>query len=97
MDDEAHVQAVRQLIARERDFLYGGLAALNLTFVPTQTNFILLINLPREAKTINEGLLRRGLIVRPMAGFGLPEAIRVTIGRHEENEKLLEALREVVS
>jgi len=97
LDDRDHIARVRQLIATEKPFLYGRLAELDLTYVPTQANFILLVNLPRDVKTIYEGLLRRGVIVRPTAGFGLPDAIRVTIGTHEENEQLLGALGQVLA
>jgi histidinol-phosphate aminotransferase len=38
-------------------------------------------------------LLREGVIVRPMAGFGLPDCIRVTVGLPEENERFVKALR----
>ena len=96
LDDQAHVQAARELIAREREFLQRGFADLDLSYVPSQTNFILLTDLPRDVKVINEGMLRRGVIIRPMGGFGLPNAIRVTIGTREQNKKMLEALKEVL-
>jgi histidinol-phosphate aminotransferase len=97
LDDHDHIARVRQLIAEEKPFLYNGLAQLDLTCVPTQANFILLVNLPRDVKSIYEGLLRCGVIVRPAAAFGLPDAIRVTIGTHEENEKFLGALAQVLA
>ncbi|MDE3088825.1 MAG: histidinol-phosphate transaminase [Chloroflexota bacterium] len=96
LDDQAHVQATRQLIAREREFVQRALAELDLNYVPSQTNFILLTDLPREVQTINEGMLRRGVIIRPMGGFGMPEAIRVTIGTREQNEKMLSAMKDVL-
>lgn len=96
LDDHAHIENVRALIAKEKHFLYEGLSDLDLTFIPTAANFILLVDLPRDAKTIYEELLKRGVIVRVPAGFGLPDAIRVTIGTHEENEKFLRALGAVL-
>lgn len=96
LDDQAHVRATRDLIARERDCLYQRLSALDLTFVPSQTNFILLIDLPGDVKEVNEAMLRRGVIIRPMGGFGLPNAIRITIGNREQNEKMLSALKQVL-
>jgi histidinol-phosphate aminotransferase len=92
LDDHAHLKATRELILREKPFLYQGFADLNLNYVPTQANFILLVNLPRDVKVVNEGMLRRGVIVRPMGGFGMPDALRVTIGTREENEKMLKAM-----
>ncbi|MCL4486587.1 MAG: histidinol-phosphate transaminase [Chloroflexi bacterium] len=96
LDDRPHVEAARQLMARERPFLYDAFAELELKFVPTQANFILLVDLPLPVQAINEGLLRRGVIVRPMGGFGMPDAIRVTIGTHAENVKFVEMLKQVL-
>lgn len=96
LDDRAHVQAARELIACERRYLYERFKRLGVTFIPTQANFILLVDLPREVKEIDQGLLRRGVIVRPMGGFGMPDAIRVTIGTHAENEKFITALEQVL-
>jgi histidinol-phosphate aminotransferase len=74
--------------------LEAGFAALGLEFVPSQANFIL-------AKVGNgtrvfEALQRRGVIVRPVANYGLPEWIRVTAGTSEQNEKLLGELAAVL-
>lgn len=96
LDDEAYLQSTRDLISREREFLCRGFSELDLTFVPTQTNFILLVDLPRDVKQINEALLRQGVIIRPMGGFGMPGALRVTVGTREENEKLLRALTQTL-
>ncbi|MBI4787131.1 MAG: histidinol-phosphate transaminase [Chloroflexi bacterium] len=96
LDDTAHVQRVRRLVQTEREYLYRGFEELGLTCVPSQANFILLTQLPRDVKTLDRELLTRGIIVRPMGGFGMPDAIRVTIGTHPENERLLNALKEIL-
>jgi histidinol-phosphate aminotransferase len=96
LDDREHIENVRTLIHTEKQFLYDSFTKLNLPFVPTHANFILLPHLPMPANDISEGLLRRGIIVRVTGGFGLPDAIRVTIGSHWENEKFVAALREVL-
>jgi histidinol-phosphate aminotransferase len=97
MDDETHIASVRELIAVEKRFMYEGLAELDLTYIPTEANFVLLVDLPREAQSIYEGLLRRGVIIRPTDGFGLPNALRVTIGTHAENVAFIQALRAVLA
>ena len=96
LDDDEYLNHVRQATLAEKRFLYEGLAELDLTYVPSEANFILLPSLPREVKTINEEMLKRGVIIRPMGGFGLPNAIRVTIGTRAENEKFLQVLRDVL-
>ncbi|MCG3139157.1 MAG: Histidinol-phosphate aminotransferase [Anaerolineae bacterium] len=96
LDDQAHIDAVRQLIATEKHYLYEGLSELDLSFIPTAANFLLLVDLPRATKYIYEELLKRGVIVRVATGFGLPDAIRVSIGTHRENEKFLHALKDTL-
>ncbi|MCL4316053.1 MAG: histidinol-phosphate transaminase, partial [Gammaproteobacteria bacterium] len=47
-------------------------------------------------KPVYEGLLREGVIVRPVANYGMPHHLRVTIGTHEENARFLSALEKVL-
>ncbi len=96
LDDEQHLKATRHFLASERAFLCDELKSISVEFVPTHTNFILLIHLPLETKQLDRALLQRGIIVRPMGGFGMPDAIRVTIGKHRENEALVQALKEIL-
>ena len=74
--------------------LQEGFAALGLDFVPSYTNFVL-VRVGNAAR-VNGELLRRGVIVRPVAGDGLPEHLRVSIGLPEENARLLDALKAVL-
>lgn len=76
--------------------LGDGLAALGLGFTPSACNF-LLADLGRDAAPVNEGLLRRGIIVRPVANYGLPGHLRITIGTAPQNERLLAALQAVLA
>lgn len=96
LDDDEFMKRNRRLNQIEREFLYAALEALDLNWVCTQANFILLTNLPLPANAFAESLLRRGVIVRPMTGWGLPNAIRVTVGGREQNERLTAALRSVL-
>ena len=57
---------------------------------------MLLPELRHDAGAMSEALLRQGVIVRPAGGFGVPGAIRVTIGTREENERLVWALEQVL-
>ena len=49
-----------------------------------------------QGLAVYDALLRRGVIVRPMDGYGLPEYLRVTIGLPEENQRLIEALEAIL-
>jgi histidinol-phosphate aminotransferase len=71
-----------------------GFAELGLEFIPSEANFILVK--VGDGARVFDALQRRGLIVRPVANYGLPEWIRVTAGTLEQNEKLLRELAAVV-
>ncbi len=90
--DAAHVERVRKLTHAGLEQLEAGARALGLGYAPSDANF-LLIEVGPGAAEIYDGLLRRGVITRPMAGFGLERHLRVTVGVPEENERFLEALR----
>ena len=70
--------------------LEEGARKLGLEFIPSHGNFITLR--VGKAAEVYKKLLRRSVIVRPIAGYGLPEHLRVTIGTAQENEKFLAAL-----
>lgn len=92
--DDSFVERSRQVNAQGKRFLTEACRELGLTWVPTEANF-LFIDLGRPAGPINEALLARGVIVRPVGGR--PTCIRVTIGLPEENERFIEALRAILS
>jgi histidinol-phosphate aminotransferase len=91
LDDADHVTNSIQANAAERARLFGELVKLGLRPVPSQTSFIFIDVGPR-ATTLYEELLREGVIVRPLAWMGFPDAIRISIGTGDENDKLLAAL-----
>ncbi|WP_233237724.1 histidinol-phosphate transaminase [Bordetella sp. LUAb4] len=68
--------------------------ALGLKYVPSFGNFVLVH--VGDAPRINLELLKRGVIVRPVAGDGLPEFLRVSIGLPEENETFIAALKQIL-
>ena len=89
--DRAHIDHVRAFNRDERAWLAGELAARGLATLPSQTNFLLL-DLDRDAAVLEQHLHEHGVIVRPMAGYGLPRALRVSVGSRQENRRLLETL-----
>ncbi len=91
LGDDAHLARVRQFNTHERTWLAAELAQRGYATLPSQTNF-LLVDLGREAGDLERQLLERGVIVRPMAGYGLAQTLRVSVGSHEENQRLLSAL-----
>jgi histidinol-phosphate aminotransferase len=94
--DDEHVARSRALVEAERPFVSDGLRKLGATVWPSQTNFVLADFPGRPGKALFEALLREGVVVRPMGGYGFPTAQRITLGLHAENEKLLAALAKIV-
>jgi histidinol-phosphate aminotransferase len=92
LGDEEHVARSRDLVRAERPFLLDGLRALGANPVPSQGNFVLADFPGRPARELFEALLRQGVVVRPMHGYGFPTAQRITVGRRTDNEKCLAAL-----
>ncbi|MEN9775990.1 MAG: histidinol-phosphate aminotransferase [Pseudomonadota bacterium] len=74
--------------------LQAGFSRLGLEYIPSFGNFVLVR--VGDAAAIYEGLLRAGVIVRPVAGYGLPQWLRISVGLPQENERLLEALEPLV-
>ena len=73
--------------------LEQGCRELGLEFVPSVANFMLIK--VGDGQRVFDALQRRGLIVRPVKSYGLPEWVRVTVGSREQNERLLRELRAV--
>jgi histidinol-phosphate aminotransferase len=78
--------------------LMTGLDAIGVAYLPSHGNFLMVrvADAGKGAAPVYEGLLRSGVIVRPVANYGLPEWIRVTVGLPEENARFLSALGAVL-
>jgi len=95
LDDHEHVKHCIKTNAAQRKRLCEGLVRLGLRPVRSEANFVFMEVGP-EAKAISDDLLRLGVIVRPLGWMGFPEAIRVSVGMAEENDKCLWALGQVL-
>lgn len=96
IDDLEHVERCIASNATERKRLTEGLLKIGLQPVPSETNFIFMEVGP-DAKEISNELLQLGVIVRPLAWMGFPEAIRISVGTTDENEKCLTAMVQVMA
>lgn len=74
--------------------IVAGLDKFGLPYIPSRGNFIAFK--AGDAAGVNTRLLKQGVIVRPIAGYGMPEWLRVTIGTETENRRFLEALGKAV-
>ena len=96
LDDKEHYNKVLQVNREGKKYLYGELEKLNLFYLPTETNFIF-VDLKEDSQPFFEELLQRGVIIRPGKMYGTPTFIRVTIGTQYENEKFIQALKEIIA
>jgi histidinol-phosphate aminotransferase len=107
LDDVAHVARVAELTVAERRRVETELRAMGVPFAPSAANF-LLVEVGQDegqeegqedgkaARDINEQLLRAGIIVRPVGGYGLPRHLRVSIGLPEHNDRFLAELSRLI-
>ncbi|SFR41552.1 histidinol-phosphate aminotransferase [Marinobacter daqiaonensis] len=85
---EVNRQGLRQLEA--------GLTDLGLEWIPSAGNFVA-VDVGRDGNEVFQGLLKEGVIVRPIGGYGMPSHLRVSVGLPEQNERFLKALKRVLS
>ncbi len=93
--DEKFYRSTVESCAEERKYFYSELEALGLDYVPSHTNFVL-IDTGRNAQEVFRALLGGGFIVRAATQYGLPSHIRVTLGRHDQNERFFGAFKKVL-
>ncbi|MBI5491311.1 MAG: histidinol-phosphate transaminase [Deltaproteobacteria bacterium] len=94
LGDDAHLERTRANNAEGIKYLFKEVRSLGFECVDTEANFFLIkVN---DGKRFYDALLRKGVIVRPMAGYNLPEYIRVTVGLPGENERFIRAFSEVI-
>jgi histidinol-phosphate aminotransferase len=94
LDDEQHVERAVQIAVAERGRIAERLEAIGLGVTPSAGNF-LLAYFGKAAPAINAALLRRGIIVRPVANYGLQEHLRISLGTPEQNDACVAALTEI--
>jgi len=97
LDDEEFLARTLRTNARGLRRMMPALADLGLRPVASEANFVMVrLATAERAGEIFEGLLREGVIVRPLGPFGLPACLRITMGTEEENELCLSALERVM-
>ncbi|MDR3438562.1 histidinol-phosphate transaminase [Telmatospirillum sp.] len=97
VEDKAYVELVRRHNSYWRDWFTEAVGRLGLTVVPSVGNFVL-VRFPKEpgrnSAAADAFLRSKGIIVRPVASYGLDEYLRVTIGRDDEMQAVVQALME---
>ena len=95
LKDTAHVAESQASNTAGKAFLYAAFDDLGLRYTETEGNFIML-HVEQLGTDIADALLQKGIIVRPIAEYGYPNAVRVTIGTKKENKRLITALKHIL-
>jgi len=96
LSDEMHLAKVRDQNALERDWLSARLTALGVEVLPSQTNFVLAC-FGARTDAIESALFLRGVMVRPMKGYGLGDYLRITLASRTENQRFIDTLEQVMA
>jgi histidinol-phosphate aminotransferase len=96
LEDHEFLERTRELTARGLAEFYACFDRLGLFYAPSQTNFVLVRIGPR-AEGAADQLLRRGVIVRYMGSYDLPEFLRISVGLPEENQRFCRELEDILS
>ena len=94
LDDEEFLAQSARMNERGMAQITEVLAELGLEWIPSAGNFVTFR--VGEAAAVNASLLRQGVIVRPIASYGMPEWLRVSIGLPEENARFIAALKQAL-
>lgn len=97
LDDAEHVKRSVTMNRAERARLLEELTKSGLRPVASETNFVFVPVTGMDAKALCDELLKEGVIVRPMAWMGFPNAIRISVGNPGENNELLAAVAKVMA
>ncbi len=98
LEDKAFRELTLKTVREGRELLQKGLADLSCTVLPSRANFLMFMP-PKSlsADSLYKGLLERGIIVRALASYDLPEYIRVSIGNEEENRLFLQETAKILA
>ncbi|OYZ17602.1 MAG: histidinol-phosphate transaminase [Bdellovibrio sp. 28-41-41] len=95
MKDQAFIKQTQQVTWAGLDYFYKELSRLKIDYIPSEGNFVLL-DTKTDANQVFEKLLRKGIILRPVKNYGLPQHLRLSVGLEIENQAAIKALAEVL-
>lgn len=94
LSDHAHIKRTRQSNKQGLAYLSSEFQKMKLEFIPSVANFICVR--VGNGRAVFDALQRRGVIVRPLAGYRMPEWIRVTVGTMPENRRFIRELKTIM-
>lgn len=99
LGDEAFLRRSIEVNNEGRHYLCDEFEKIGLKHIPSYTNFVL-VNVATgdlDGSAVTQHLMRRGVIVRPMGGYGLPEYVRISVGLPKENARCIRELKKVLN
>jgi histidinol-phosphate aminotransferase len=98
IEDQLHVKHAKEHNSKWLPWLSQALAELGLEVIPSAGNFVLVrFNTAEQCQDAHKYLTGNGIILRPMTGYGLPQALRITVGTEQQNQTCVEALQSFLS
>ena len=94
LSDRAHIRRTRQMTRQGLAYLGGEFQKMKLEFIPSVANFICVR--VGDGRAVFGKLQKRGVIVRPLAAYRMPEWVRITVGTMPENRRLIRAMKAVI-
>lgn len=95
LNDDTYIAATKKLNDAGMKQLTQAFDAMALSYIPSKGNFIT-VDVQSNASEVYEALLKQGVIVRPIGGYGLPHHLRVSIGLQSENQRFIEVLANIL-
>ncbi|XPV76689.1 MAG: histidinol-phosphate transaminase [Desulfovibrio sp.] len=96
LEDDIYYNETLRITAEAKVYMTRELMGMGCEVLDSQSNFLMIRTVGMDGTDCFQALLERGIIVRPLAGFGMPEYIRVNVGMPEENEAFIAAIKEVL-
>ncbi len=96
LKDHAHVLRTLEVTSEGRERLMKDLPRFGFRVIPSLANFVL-AEVGQNAQALFEALLPLGVILRPLGPYGMPQAMRISVGTPPENQRLLRALDQVLA
>jgi len=98
LDDTAFIEKTVRSCKDGKKNMEMVFKEIELDYIPSAANFLTLVfNNEEEAGSFSDSMLHKGIILRHLAGWGLPDCVRITIGQKSENEYLIYCLSEILS
>ena len=98
LDDKSFIQNTVRSCKEGMKYLEIVFKEMDLDYIPSAANFLTVVfNSEEKAQSFTDSMLHKGIILRHLAGWGLPHSVRITIGKEEENAYLISCLSEILS